>query len=97
MNNKIYIHWNLPREIHIEAAKSSDFNATVFNKSVYLEALKKGFIENNLDPIFNFRMHYFFNYKWLHSSKYYKYFFYAYNFIFGIIDNFILYNKILKN
>ena len=96
MNNKIYIHWNLPREIHIESSKSNDFNKTVFNKSVHLEALKSGFIENNLDPIFNFKMHFFFNYKWLHSSKYYKYFFYAYNFIFGFIDNFILYNQILK-
>ncbi len=96
MNEKIYIHWNLPRQIHRDAAKSNNFNLTVFKKSAHIQALKDGFIENNMDPIFNFRMLYFFNYNWIYSSKYYKYFFYAYNFIFGFIDNYLLYKMILK-
>ena len=75
MNDKIYIHWNLPRQIHRDAARSDDFNSTVFIKSAHLQALKDGFIENNIEPIFNFRMLYFFNFKWIYSSKYFKYFF----------------------
>ena len=59
MNDKIYIHWNLPRQIHRDAARSDDFNSTVFIKSAHLQALKDGFIENNIEPIFNFRMLYF--------------------------------------
>ena len=96
MNNKIYIHWNLPRQILRDAAKSKNFNLTVFKKSAHIQALKDGFIENNVDPIFNFRMQYFFNFNWIYSSKYYKYFFYAYNFIFGFLDNYLLYRMILK-
>ncbi len=96
MNDKIYIHWNLPRQIHRDAARSDDFDSTVFIKSAHLQALKDGFIENNIEPIFNFRMLYFFNFNWIYSSKYYKYFFYAYNFIFGFIDNYLLYKMILK-
>ena len=95
-HDKIYIHWNLPRQIHRDAARSDDFDSTVFKKSAHLQALKDGFIENNIEPIFNFRMLYFFNFKWIYSSKYFKYFFYAYNFIFGFIDNYLLYKKILK-
>ena len=59
MNNKIYIHWNLPRQILRDAAKSKNFNLTVFKKSAHIQALEDGFIENNVDPIFNFRMQYF--------------------------------------
>ena len=96
MVNKVFIHWNLPRDIHRIAAKSEDFELTVLELSSHLKGLKEGFIANEIKPIFSFRMHYFFNYKWLYSSKYYKYFFYAYNFIFGLLDNFLLYKKILK-
>ena len=96
MKDKIFIHWNLPREIHREASKSNDFNKKVFDKSVNLQGLMTGFKEIGIEPYFNFRMHYFFNYKWLYSSKYYKYFFYSYNFIFGFLDNFLLYSQILK-
>ena len=96
MSKKIFVHWNLPRQIHRDAARSSDFNSTVFIKSPDLQAIKDGFIENNIEPIFSFRMLYFFNFNWIYSSKYYKYFFYAYNFIFGFIDNYLLYKMILK-
>ena len=96
MVNKVFIHWNLPRDIHRIAAKSEDFESTVFMLSAHLKGLKEGFIANKIEPIFSFRMHYFFNYKWLYSSKYYKYFFYFYNFTFGFLDNFLLYSRILK-
>ena len=36
MNDKIYIHWNLPRQIHRDAARSDDFDSTVFIKSAHL-------------------------------------------------------------
>ena len=96
MNDKVYIHWNLPREIHREASKDEDFNKKVFKSSAHLFGLKYGFEQIGIKPYFNFKMHYFFNYRWLHSSKYYKYFFYLYNFIFGFIDNYLLYSRILN-
>ena len=49
MKDKIFIHWNLPREIHREAAKSKDFTLTVFKKSTHLQALKDGFLKNNIE------------------------------------------------
>lgn len=100
INKKIFIHINLPRDILRKSSYEENFLKGVLKYSSHINGLIDGFEKNNITPIFSFRMHYFFDWKCLHKSKYYKYFFVPYNFLFGSIDNWFLYkmiyNKILN-
>ena len=93
--NKILIHINLPRDILRKASHEDNFHKGVLKFSSHLSGLIDGFKKNNFTPILYFRMHYFFNWRLLYKSRYYKYFFVPYNFLFGFIDNWFLYNKII--
>lgn len=96
MNNKIFIHLNLPRDVLRKAYLRDDFLEGVLKYSSHVKGMIAGFKKNNMIPIVYFRMHYFFNWKRLYRSKYYKYFFVPYNFLFGFIDNWMLYRLIFK-
>tara|TARA_B100001029_G_scaffold56424_1_gene45528 strand:+ start:2870 stop:3973 length:1104 start_codon:yes stop_codon:yes gene_type:complete len=95
-DKKVFIHINLPRDVLRKAAAKENFKETALKYSSYVSGLVDGFKKNKIEPIVSFRMHYFFNWRILYKSKYYKYFFILYNFFFGIVDNFFLYRNILK-
>ena len=95
-NPKILIHINLPRDILRKASSEKNFLDGVLKYSSHVCGLIEGFKRNNITPILYFRMHYFFNYKILYKSKKYKYFFVPYNFLFGFIDNWLLYRIIFR-
>ena len=93
---KVFIHINLPRDILRKASLEVNFLDGILKYSSHINGLIEGFQKNGITPILFFRMHYFFNWKVLYRSKKYKYFFVAYNFLFGYIDSWFLYNMILK-
>ena len=95
-DSKILIHINLPRDILRKASLEKYFLDGVLKYSSHVNGLIEGFKKNNITPVLYFRMHYFFNYKFLYKSKKYKYFFVPYNFLFGFIDNWLLYRMIFK-
>jgi len=95
-NSKILIHINLPRDILRKASLEKNFIDGVLKYSSHINGLIEGFKKNNITPILYFRMHYFFNCKFLFKSKKYKYFFVPYNFLFGFIDNWLLYKMIFN-
>ena len=95
-DSKVLIHINLPRDILRKASLEKNFLDGVLKYSSHINGLIEGFKKNNITPILYFRMHYFFNWKILYKSKKYKYFFVPYNFLFGFIDNWLLYKMIFK-
>ena len=94
MGKKFFIHINLPRDILRKASMEENFLEGVLRYSSHVKGMIEGLKTNKITPVLSFRMHYFFNWKILYKSKYYKYFFVPYNFFFGFIDNFLLYKLI---
>ena len=74
-DKKVFIHINLPRDVLRKAAAKENFKETALKYSSYVSGLVDGFKKNKIEPIVSFRMHYFFTWRILYKSKYYKYFF----------------------
>ena len=92
MGKRFFIHINLPRDILRNASLEKDFLEGVLKYSSHVKGMVEGLKVNKITPILCFRMHYFFNWKILYRSKYYKYFFVPYNFFLDALIIFFFIN-----
>ena len=95
-NKRVLFHYNVPYDIHLKALDFEDYEEGILSNSTFASGLKKGFEANGYELEILTRVSFFFN-RYKTKNKYiYKYFFYLYLILFGLIDNYLLQRKILK-